>query len=235
MTLHDTIKGKYATNRTGPRTVLSESEEKRLSDWVIHMSKIGYGRTRQELLVTVKNILDADGRKTPFKDNKPGKDWYYGFCKRHPELSERSPMQLGKERAVITPKRIEAWFRNLRDFLQHEDNDPALIGDPSRIYNADESGFPLSLKSGKVLSMKGAKNVYNLTSSNKTQIMVLACASAIGHFIKPMIVYPGQRFGYNILDGFEDAAFGRSDNGWMDTELFMTWLTSVYLSQDYRL
>ena len=44
--------------------------------------------------------------------------------------------------------------------------------------------------------------------------------SASGHYIKPMIVFPGQRFSYNPLAGFEEAAFGRADSGWMDTELF---------------
>lgn len=162
------------------------------------MSRIGYGRTRQELYLTVKKILDDDGRKTPFKDNKPGKDWYKGFVKLHPELAEKTPMQLGKERAVITPAKIENWFRELRAFLSDEVQDPDLITDPSRLYNADESGFPLCPKSGKVLSMKGAKHVYNYTSSNKSQMTVLACVSPVGHYIKPLIVYPGERFRTNV-------------------------------------
>ncbi len=173
-TLFDTVKGNYATHREGPRTVLTDKEEERLARWIVDMSRIGYGRTRQELLGTVKRIIDADGRKTPFKDNKPGKDWYYGFVKRHPEIRERTPSKLGKERAVMTPERIERWFKDLRDFLGNEVNDPTLINDPSRIYNADESGFPLCPKSGKVLSKRGMKVVYNYTSSNNTQITVLA-------------------------------------------------------------
>ena len=47
-----------------------------------------------------------DGRKKPFKDDKPGKDWYYAFLKRHPVISERAPQQLAKECAVITPGKI---------------------------------------------------------------------------------------------------------------------------------
>lgn len=207
-TLCDAVKGKYSTNRPGAKTVLTDKEEERLSKWVVQSAQIGYGRTRQELLLTVKKILNVDGRRTPFKDNKPGEDWFYGFCKRHPEITVRTPMQLGKERAVITPESICKWFSDLRNFVYHELNDQSLLLDPSRIYNADESGFPLSLKNGKVLSMKGTKHVYNITSSNKTQITVLAYVSAIGHYIKPMIVYPGQRFGYDILAGFDDAEFG---------------------------
>ncbi|CAG2225331.1 unnamed protein product [Mytilus edulis] len=57
--------------RSGPSPVLFDSEEEMLVHWVIDMAKIGYGQTRQQLLYTVKTILDHDGRKTPFKDNLP--------------------------------------------------------------------------------------------------------------------------------------------------------------------
>ena len=73
-----------------PKTVLTPAEEKMLVDWAIHMGRIGYCRTRGELLDTVKKILDSDGRKNPFTKNRPGKDWWYAFIRRHPELSERT-------------------------------------------------------------------------------------------------------------------------------------------------
>ncbi|KAH3798543.1 hypothetical protein DPMN_152143 [Dreissena polymorpha] len=38
------------------------------------MSKIRFGRTRQELALTIKKIIDEDGRPNPFKDNKTGKN-----------------------------------------------------------------------------------------------------------------------------------------------------------------
>ena len=44
-----------------------------------------------------------------------------------------------------------------------------------------------------------------------------------------MIVYPGQRFLQNPLEGFPDAVLGRSENGWMDSELFLTWLRDVFI------
>ena len=55
-----------------------------------------------------------------------------------------------------------------------EVTDTTLWKDPSRWFNADESGFPLCPKSGKVLAPQGVPNVYNFTSSDKTQITVLA-------------------------------------------------------------
>lgn len=149
-TIFDKVKEKSVIDcRTGPNTTLSVDEEKRLADWLVDMSKIGYGRSKQELLDIVQKIIQADSRSTRFKDQRPGKDWYYGFMRRHPEISLRSPRQLGKERAVIRPEHIEKWFHDFEAFIR-DTTDPNILHDPSRIYNADESGFCMSSKTGHV-------------------------------------------------------------------------------------
>ena len=56
-------------------------------------------------------------------------------------------------------------------------------------------------KTGLVLGLKGAKSVYNITASDRSQITVLLGMSASAHFLRPMIVFPGQRFTRNMLDG----------------------------------
>jgi hypothetical protein len=60
------------------------------------MASIGYPMTREELLKEVQKILDIDRRCNPFKDNKPGKDWYYGFKNHHPDIADRTAMCLGR-------------------------------------------------------------------------------------------------------------------------------------------
>ena len=193
------------------------------------MATIGYGRTRKELIQVVKRILDEDGRPTPFKNNTPGKDWLNGFFSRHPQLSLRTTLQLGKERAIISPEKIEKWFSDFEAYIKNEVKDPDVMKDPSRLYNADESGFSFCSTTGKVIGCKGAPVVYNYGNSSKQQLTVLACASANGHFCPPMIVYPGQRFSFEPLDGFEDAHMGRSETGWMDSELFCHWLLTCFI------
>jgi len=173
--------------------------------------------------------MKTDGRKNPFKDDKPGKDWYYAFMKRHPEISLRSPRQLGKERAVIRAENVEKWFREFEQYVETSTGDLDILKDPSRMYNADESGFSLCPKTGSVLGLRGVKSVYNLVASDKTQITVLAGMSATAHYLRPMIVFPGQRFTKNMLDGFDEAVMGRSENGWMDSELFVEWLKTVFI------
>ena len=63
------------------------------------MANIGYGHTREQVSEMVKRLLDEDGRPNPFVDNYPGHDWWYGFLRRHPQISLRSPEQLQLSRA----------------------------------------------------------------------------------------------------------------------------------------
>ena len=52
----------------------------------------------------------------------------------------------------------------------------------------DETGMPLEHKMPKVIAAKGTKKVRQCTSGTKSQITVLACASASGQTIPPMVV-----------------------------------------------
>jgi hypothetical protein len=94
------------------------------------------------------------------------------------------------------------WYDDLKAFFENEvDGGMTVFQDPSRIYNADETGCPLEPPSGKVLTPRGAKFVYKTGSTDKTQITVLAYMSATAHFLPPKIVFPGERFrGYNPTD-----------------------------------
>ncbi|XP_053403175.1 uncharacterized protein LOC128558284 [Mercenaria mercenaria] len=159
------------------------------------MASKGYPVTRDELLTEVKKIIDLDGRNTSFRNNKPGKDWFYAFRRRHPDLSERSAMCLGHHRSVVNMAMIQGWFDGLVEHLQSEVQDyQSLLKDPRRLFNCEQSGFPLCLKTRKVLAERGARHVYHVSSSNKQQITVMVCFSAFGNYVPPLIVYPGERF-----------------------------------------
>jgi len=126
-TLSDNLQGKSEIGcKSGTPTVLSENEETLLAEWIQEMAKRGFGRTREELLDTVHIILKQDGRPSPFTNSRPGKDWCYGFLKGHPGISTRAPQQLAKVWAVITPQRVDEWFRDFKAFMGDEVNDPLL-------------------------------------------------------------------------------------------------------------
>ncbi|CAC5411012.1 unnamed protein product [Mytilus coruscus] len=66
--------------------------------------------------------------------------------------------------------------------------------------------------------------------ADKSQITVLACMSATAHYLPPMLVFPGERFRYNPLEGFTEAVLGRTKTGWMDSELFYTWVRDHFIT-----
>ena len=121
-TIYDHFAGNVKGYKRGPATVLTEAEENMLANWAVEMVKIGYGRTRQQITEMVKAILDKDGRPNPFSDNRPGKDWWYGFLRRHPNLTMRSPEQLQVSRASACSKqRLDKWNKDFDGFLKEHD------------------------------------------------------------------------------------------------------------------
>ena len=78
-----------------------------------------------------------------------------------------------------------------------------ILKDPSRMYNCDETGFPLALKTKKVIVLKHDKHVYQGGMTlNKTQIIVLPAASATAHYVKPLVVYPGVQPRHELWDDY---------------------------------
>ena len=138
-TLIDKLSGRYSLGSLpGRNTVLTKAEEMKLVDHCKNMAKIGYPLKKEDLLLEVKRVIDNDGRPTPFKNNKPGKDWFYGFIKQHPSISSRTAMTLGHQRAIISKEMIDGWFGGLHNFLQEEIPDwKAMIADPRCSFNAD--------------------------------------------------------------------------------------------------
>ena len=115
----------------------------------------------------------------------------------------------------------------MADYLQKEGADD-ILQEPDRIFNADESGFALQPKASKILAEKGTHTISHFSGDNRSQMTVLASICANGSTLKPMIVYAGKRFGFNPLEGFSEAHLGRTDSGWMDSELFCSWLKQVF-------
>ncbi|KAK8407554.1 hypothetical protein O3P69_002245, partial [Scylla paramamosain] len=184
-TLGDKVRGRRPM-QPAPKTVLSMEEEKKLVDWLIEVSQRGFGRTKDDLKDMVKTILDDREERTVFKNNRPGKDWMRAFFKRHPEIRERIGQPLGRERAIVTKDALGEWFQQMKHYL--DTIDPTLLTSPDRIFNADESGFNICPKTKRIISMTGAKHVYSVTSGTRQQVTMLACSSAMGHFLRDIFI-----------------------------------------------
>lgn len=58
--------------RAGPETVLTLEEEKEIEEWIFDMQARGFPITKEWLLDTVQQYLDANPRENPFANNRPG-------------------------------------------------------------------------------------------------------------------------------------------------------------------
>lgn len=105
----------YGT-KCGLPTILIDTEERGLVEWAVKMAAIGYGCTRDQVVETVKNKA---GRPNPFTDNRPGKEWWYGFLQRHPQVAMCStePLQLAHASACSNEK-LTDWYSKFKEFLE---------------------------------------------------------------------------------------------------------------------
>ena len=194
--------------RPGPASILTPAEEQRLVNYAVHMAQIGYGYTRDQILNIVAKIVAKDGRKNPFVDGRPGRKWWSLFKKRNPTVTLRTPEKLQLARAkCCTPEILTIWYNEFEAFLKEH----GLLDKAHCIWNADEAGFPLCSTSGKVLSVRGCKNVYSITADTKEQITILCAISASGEVIPPMHIFPGMRFKYNPMVNSVDGAVSLQD------------------------
>jgi len=95
-----------------------------------------------------------------------------------------------------------------------------------QIYNCDETGVSVVHKRGKVVAEMGRHKVYAATSAEKGKThTVLTCASASGHILPPMMVFPRKQIPpAKIREGaVAQTLFANSVNGWISSDLFFQW------------
>ena len=82
------------THGTSRPAVLSKAEEDEMARCLRVLSSWGLGFIKEELLDLVADYVKVMKIRNPFTEGRPGRDWYYGFLKRHPDLALRTPEQL---------------------------------------------------------------------------------------------------------------------------------------------
>ena len=114
---------------------------------------------------------------------------------------------------------MEATFYLLEetiDKLELRDN-------PQSIFNCDKSMIAMDKRSGAVV-------VYSESKGTRDHITINACMSASGYIMPPHIIfsqaYPS---GLYAPDGPDGALYYKSDNGYMDTELFYGFIYKLFI------
>ena len=78
---------------------------------------------------------------------------------------------------------------------------------------------------------KRIKKVHGQSSGNKTQVTIVACASASSTVLPPMVIFNGERLNHEYTKGeVPGTLYGMSPNGWIDQELFCHWLKDLFLT-----
>lgn len=176
-TLHNNLKNKVPnTRKMGRQPVLNEIEENRLEHWIISKAMMGFPMHPTEVKDAVQHILKETGRPNPFQENRPGDKWLKLFLQRHPNITKRNTEVISKSRAAVTESGIREWFAELTEYLKKEES-LDMMTDPSRIFNADETGVRTCVKSGLVLGplSKNFKNFYEIASGGEKESITVLC------------------------------------------------------------
>ena len=224
-TLHDKVAGKAPMNtKSGSKTYLTDEEEASLVEFLIGCASVGYAKSRREVLAIAQKIANAHN---PGADIELTKGWWDRFRRRHPEVSLRQAEPLSYARAAANnPAVFEKYFHLLQDTIETN----GLASRPGQIFNCDETGMPLCHKPPKVVAGVGQRHPYAVTSGDRSQITVLACASASGYTIPPMVIFDRKHLQIEMTLGEVPGTFyGLSESGWMNSELFQEWFQNHFL------
>lgn len=131
--------------------------------------------------------------------------------------------QLKKCRRTATsdPFIIYSFYDRLDETIQQL----VLEDKPLHIFNLDETSFNLDPGRIKEVAAVGQKAYRSIEGSGKENIFTMACISASGLLLPPLIIFQGQNLwstwnGSNDLPG---TCYAVSEKGWMTTAVFNSW------------
>jgi hypothetical protein len=227
-TLYDRVSGKVAFGSiSGPERYLNNSEEEQLVKFLIGAAKIGFPRSKKQVLSIVQATLARKRSCSVDEVQTVTPGWWNSFKKRHPLLTLRSGSKLSHRRALASsPETINSYFDILEETIQKNN----LQNSPMFIYNCDETGFPLEHKPCKVIGVRGQRDLPSITSGDKTQITVLSACSASGNLLPPMIIFDRKRLKATHMVGeVPGTVYASSKKGWIDSEIFLDWFVNHFL------
>jgi len=97
---------------------LTDEEEQELASFLTEVAKIGYPRTKKEVLTIVQQIVNSTGIAADVT-----KGWWDRFVKRHPSLTLKTAVPLTLSRAKAGSKEVlDRYFDILQNCLGREWN-----------------------------------------------------------------------------------------------------------------
>lgn len=230
-TLKRRLKSNYFSKGSmGKPSLLGRENEKKIVAHIKKLQSRGFTPTRDSVRSMAYNLAETLKLKHNFNSEtkQAGYDWLTSFLARNSELSIRQSEGVSIARAKGLNKKVVAnYFKLLGDVLK----DNGLFDKPGHVFNMDETGLQLNNKPGKVIAIKGSKNVTSVTSGEKGEtISVLACVSGEGTFLPPVSIMKGKNLKQEFCDGMPPGAEVKMSqkSGYVNAELFFDWLRNHF-------
>ncbi|KAJ4436391.1 hypothetical protein ANN_19023, partial [Periplaneta americana] len=206
------------------KSTFSKEEEEALVARIKTLDSKFYGLTRKQLMTVVFQYATQNKIAHPFNKNKKmaGEKWVRNFCKRH-SLTLRQPEKCSLGRAIgFNRVQFDKFHENLKKVF---DENPALSA--SDIFNIDETSVPtVPNKLPKIISPRGKRVVSKVVSQERGEsVTAVCCVSAAGYYVPPALIFQRKRYKPEFCDRTPPDTLGMvSDSGFINSELFMTWL-----------
>ena len=156
--------------------------EQEIVNATLAASEVGFGISKSQLLHKTGLLCTKKGFKTPFTDGKPGKDWWRGYTKRHPEVTLRKPEPLSSVWSRnMNPRIVGHYFIAFHKILNKFEGKPHLV------WNADETSICFEHQPVKVCARVGMNNVPERVSDSRESLTMMGCINAAGTTLAPLL------------------------------------------------
>ena len=225
-TLKDRKNKRYRSTEVGRKSELTDEEEKALKFYIDYMASVNHPLSIPAVKAFAWAISKRHGKKSRFNPTTgPGNKWYLLFKKRH-SLTNRKPDNVDRGRSRMANITV---FNQHFDLLEKTVKELGLENKPASIFNCDESMVAMDRRTGKVVVSKRTKQAYSESKGTRDHITVNACVAANGSILPPHIIFqkafPSGPYARNGPDG---ALYSVSESGYMDTELFLAFLSKLF-------
>lgn len=220
-------KNKIANDKTkalGRPTDFSQEIENLLVKHIVKFEERMFGLTITDIRRLAYDLAEDNHISHRFNTEKrmAGKKWFYGFMRRHPQLSVRQPESTSIARAKgFNRERVQHFF----DIFEQLVDKYKITA--NTIFNVDESGIStVQKRMPKVVSLKGKRQVGGITSGERgVNTTAVCCLSAAGLYIPPMLIFKRKRYAPELEIGAPlGGSVEISDTGYINSDLFLKWL-----------
>lgn len=148
---------------------------------------------------------------------------------RHEQLTYKRKEYLSKQRGKVTEQYVRNWFAETETYLGPEFVEILRSGDPTRVWNMDETSFYLNNAGTMVIAEKG-KAALQVGPNDKENLTVLVSANANGEVAVPFALFAYKRLpSARILDAMPpNWCYGKSDSGWMTSAVFYEFIANFF-------